>query len=154
MNHAAKAASQHTAQPRLATPTDLGSNATKDIAGGLSALGEPLPPSAAHPLGTDFLGRSVWSRVLYGGRISLLIGFGTAFVSTLLGAAIGGLGGYAGGKTDRLLFFFSNLILSFPGILMVIAMGAAMQGATGSSITPLGLVAILSAIGWVLSTKG
>ncbi|HXB22213.1 MAG TPA: ABC transporter permease [Candidatus Solibacter sp.] len=80
------------------------------------------PPSAGHWFGTDELGRDILSRVIYGARISMLVGGGVVAGSLLLGLVIGSLAGYYGGYTDR---FFSviimNAFLSFPGILLAIA---------------------------------
>src|ERR1700694_203152 len=80
------------------------------------------PPSGIHWLGTDELGRDILSRVIYGARISMLVGGGVVAGSLLLGLVIGCLAGYYGGYTDK---FFSviimNAFLSFPGILLAIA---------------------------------
>ena len=76
------------------------------------------PPSGAHWLGTDELGRDILSRVIYGARISMLVGASVVAGSLLLGLILGSIAGYYGGITDR---FFSvivmNAFLSFPGIL-------------------------------------
>jgi peptide/nickel transport system permease protein len=80
------------------------------------------PPSAAHWFGTDELGRDILSRVIYGARISMLVGASVVAGSLLLGLILGSIAGYYGGVTDR---FFSvivmNAFLSFPGILLAIA---------------------------------
>ncbi|MGH9569905.1 MAG: ABC transporter permease [Candidatus Angelobacter sp.] len=80
------------------------------------------PPSAAHWLGTDELGRDILSRVIYGARISMLVGSSVVTGSLLLGLIFGAIAGYYGGYTDR---FFNvivmNAFLSFPGILLAIA---------------------------------
>jgi peptide/nickel transport system permease protein len=80
------------------------------------------PPSGTHWFGTDELGRDILSRVIYGARISMLVGGGVVAGSLLLGLVIGSLAGYYGGYTDK---FFSviimNAFLSFPGILLAIA---------------------------------
>ena len=61
------------------------------------------PPSAEHILGTDQLGRDLFARVLYGGRVSILIGLSSAILSTLLGVFLGCICGYFGGKVDDIL---------------------------------------------------
>jgi len=80
------------------------------------------PPNAAHWFGTDELGRDILSRVIYGARISMLVGASVVAGSLLLGLILGSIAGYYGGITDR---FFSvivmNAFLSFPGILLAIA---------------------------------
>lgn len=80
------------------------------------------PPGAAHWLGTDELGRDILSRVIYGARISMLVGSSVVTGSLLLGLIFGAIAGYYGGYTDR---FFNvivmNAFLSFPGILLAIA---------------------------------
>ena len=80
------------------------------------------PPSAAHWFGTDELGRDIFSRVIYGARISMLVGGSVVAGSLLLGLILGSIAGYYGGLADR---FFSvilmNAFLSFPGILLAIA---------------------------------
>ena len=80
------------------------------------------PPSAAHWFGTDELGRDIFSRVIYGARISMLVGSSVVAGSLLLGLIIGSIAGYYGGLVDK---FFNvvlmNAFLSFPGILLAIA---------------------------------
>src|SRR5262249_5597368 len=80
------------------------------------------PPSAAHWFGTDELGRDILSRVIYGARISMLVGGSVVAGSLLLGLVLGSIAGYYGGFADK---FFSvilmNAFLSFPGILLAIA---------------------------------
>src|ERR1051326_7440108 len=83
------------------------------------------PPSAAHWFGTDELGRDIFSRVIYGARISMLVGGSVVAGSLLLGLILGSIAGYYGGYADK---FFSvvlmNAFLSFPGILLAIAFAA------------------------------
>lgn len=102
------------------------------------------PPSAAHWLGADELGRDILSRLLYGARISMLVGASVVLVSLTLGLIIGSIAGYYGGRIDR---FFNvvvmNAFLSFPGILLAIAFVAFL----GPGI--FNLVLALSLGGWV-----
>jgi peptide/nickel transport system permease protein len=102
------------------------------------------PPSAAHWFGTDELGRDILSRVIYGARISMLVGSSVVGGSLLLGLIFGSLAGYYGGYTDR---FFNvivmNAFLSFPGILIAIAFVAFL----GPGI--FNLILALSIGGWV-----
>ena len=77
-----------------------------------------------NPLGTDKLGRDILSRVLYGGRISLLVGATTVLISLAIGLAIGSLSGYFGGWADQLLMRLVDILMAFPGILLAIAFTA------------------------------
>ena len=82
-------------------------------------------PTVAHWMGTDELGRDVFSRVLYGARISMLVGISVVTGAGLLGLALGALSGYFGGWLDRVINgVLVNAFLSFPGILLAIAFAA------------------------------
>lgn len=85
------------------------------------------PPSAIHWLGTDDGGYDVFIRLLYGGRISLLIGFSTMVITVGLGTLVGGVAGYYGGKIDMLLMRLVDLILNFPFLLFVITIVAVLN---------------------------
>ena len=80
--------------------------------------------SIENPLGTDKLGRDILSRVLHGGRISLLVGATTVVISLAIGLAIGSLSGYFGGWTYQLLMRLVDILMAFPGILLAIAFTA------------------------------
>jgi glutathione transport system permease protein len=82
------------------------------------------PPSAAHPFGTDDLGRDVLARVLAGGRVSLLVGFGSVGIAALLGAPLGLACGFLGGWLDRIAMRAVDVLLAFPGILLAIGVVA------------------------------
>jgi len=80
------------------------------------------PPSAAHWMGTDELGRDILSRVIYGARISMLVGSSVVAGSLLLGLVLGSIAGYYGGLADRFFnVILMNAFMSFPGILLAIA---------------------------------
>jgi peptide/nickel transport system permease protein len=82
------------------------------------------PPSLAHLMGTDIQGRDEFSRILYGARISLLVGFGSVVVAVLLGSFVGAIAGAAGGKLDGILMRFVDVFLAIPGILLAIGIVA------------------------------
>jgi len=101
-------------------------------------------PSSAHWFGTDELGRDILSRIIYGARISLLVGSSVVAVSLLLGLIVGAISGYYGGRLDRFVnVVVMNAFLSFPGILLAIAFVAF----RGPGI--FNLVLALSLGGWV-----
>ena len=81
------------------------------------------PPSATHWLGTDDLGRDLWARILYGGRISLSVGLLAMAVSITLGSLIGLLAGYFGGWVDSVLMRTTEIFLSIPRLFVLIALG-------------------------------
>ncbi|HEX7619853.1 MAG TPA: ABC transporter permease [Anaerolineales bacterium] len=79
-------------------------------------------PSAAHPFGTDSIGRDVLARTIYGGQISLLIGLTAVVVETLLGILVGALAGYYGGVVDSVLMRITEAMLNIPEIFLLIVM--------------------------------
>jgi len=96
--------------------------------------------SGLHLLGTDPLGRDYFSRMLYGARISLLIGISVAVISGLIGTTMGMLAGYFGGKTDMLVTFLVTTRLSMPVILVALATVAMIGGSLWVVILVLGLL--------------
>ena len=100
-------------------------------------------PSWSHPLGLDELGRDILARLVAGARISLLVGVAVVSVSSAVGLIVGGIAGYAGGWIDTLLGRVVDVLMAFPGILLAIALVAAL----GPSLR--NVVIALAAIGWV-----
>lgn len=103
-----------------------------------------LPPSLEHPFGTDHLGRDIATRILYGTRISLLIGLFSVSLGLLLGVPLGLLSGYYGGWVDMLIQRFADILFSFPSILLALALvavlGIGLQNiiiAVGISVLPI-----------------
>jgi len=97
------------------------------------------PPSAAHPMGTDQLGRDVLSRMLYGGRISLMVGFIAMGISGFLGIMVGALAGFYGGKVDALLMRFVDVMLCFPSFFLILAVIAFMEPSMVNIMAVIGL---------------
>ncbi len=101
------------------------------------------PPGADHPFGQDKLGRDIASRVVYGARISLMVGFAAVLVSVLVGLIVGSIAGYAGGLWDEGIMRVTDVFLAFPGILLAIALMSVLEPRVGN------VVLSLSAFGWV-----
>jgi peptide/nickel transport system permease protein len=79
------------------------------------------PPSFKHPLGTDDLGRDILSRMIYGARISLSVGFVAVGIATVIGMILGALSGYYGGWTERIVMRFIDIMLSIPTFFLILA---------------------------------
>lgn len=79
-----------------------------------------LPCSAEHPLGTDRVGRDIFARILYGGRMSIMIGVVSALGATLLGTILGCIAGFYGGKVDSVLVYVAELFQTFPQYLLIL----------------------------------
>jgi len=77
-------------------------------------------PSAAHWLGTDRIGRDIWSRTLHGGRVSIAVGLSAAFMSMFIGIILGAVSGYYGEKTDMLIMRFTDVIMTFPRVVIIL----------------------------------
>lgn len=107
---------------------------------GLTELGAPLAPSGSHWLGTDELGRDVLSRILYGGRMSLLIAASATGLAGVVGVTLGIMAGYAGKSLDNLVMRLTEVVMAFPALLLAIALAAVLPPGPGSAILTLGLV--------------
>ena len=106
-------------------------------------------PSLSHPLGTDDHGMDVLTRLMYGGRISLMVGFVVMLLENLIGIIIGGVSGYFGGWTDTLLMRFVDLFNSIPYYPMMIIAGAIMDAFEVPPYTRIFLLmAIMGIMGW------
>ncbi|MBP0495831.1 ABC transporter permease [Roseomonas sp. SG15] len=109
---------------------------------GAQELGNRLAaPSAAHWLGTDELGRDVWSRILYGGRITLGMVVAVVLLVAPLGLLVGCVAGYAGGVWDRLLMRVTDIFLAFPRLILALAFVAAMRPGVESAVIAIALTA-------------
>ena len=101
-------------------------------------------PSIAHLLGTDELGRDVFSRIIFGARVSVQVGFSVVVVSLLTGALIGSIAGFYGGFVDRFInVVVINSMLAFPGVLLALALVAFWGPGLGK------LILALSIAGWI-----
>lgn len=98
------------------------------------------PPSGAHLLGTDKIGRDMFSRILYAMRVSLLVGFLATAISTAIGVVLGLVSGYFGGAADRIIMSFTDMVMSFPYVLLVLVAAAIFQPGMWSIILILGFV--------------
>lgn len=99
-------------------------------------------PSKEHILGTDKIGRDIFSRLLYGGRISILVGLGSALGAATIGVLLGAYAGYKGGKIDKIILRISEIFMSFPQIVLVLLLVTIL----GQSLR--NLLIIFIATGW------
>ncbi len=99
-------------------------------------------PSAAHWLGTDAQGRDVWARLLYGTRVSLLVGLASQGLALSIGVVLGLVAGYRGRWTDEVIMRLADVTLAFPSLLLLIAMAAAFE----PSLTVVCVV--IGVVGW------
>jgi len=91
---------------------------------GLTLQGSPLPPSQQYWVGTDLLGRDLFSRLLFGARTSLLIGVAANGVSVVIGTILGVMAGFMGGFVGWSIMRFTDLMMAFPALLLAIALAA------------------------------
>ena len=100
------------------------------------------PMSSTHPLGTDKMGYDVLARLMYGGRISLIIGFISVFIITLLGVILGGIAGYFGGVIDNIIMRICDVLMCIPGFPIMLVFGTVLT-AFGELEDPTALQAIM-----------
>lgn len=99
-------------------------------------------PNAVHLIGTDQIGRDILSRILYGGRVSILVGLGSALGATIIGVSLGTYAGYKGGLLDATVMKISELFMSFPQIILVLILVTI----TGQSLWNIVFIFVLT--GW------
>jgi ABC-type dipeptide/oligopeptide/nickel transport system permease subunit len=111
------------------------------------------PPSRAHWLGTDEIGRDRFARVLYGTRISLLLAPAAALLSTLMAALVGGLAGYLGGSWARIAMAVTDLFLSLPWLFLLITARAMMPLNVSPLVSVLVTFLLLGLLGWTTAAR-
>lgn len=104
-------------------------------------------PSGEHIMGTDSLGRDLFSRILYGGRISILIGVTGSLCGSLIGVVLGSVAGYLGGKIDTLIIRLSEVFQTFPQMILILLLGTVFGRGVGN------LLFIFSITGWTTTFR-
>lgn len=105
------------------------------------------PPSDVHIFGTDKLGRDVFARILYGGRVSILVGVKSSIMGALIGTIFGGIGGYLGGKIDSLLIRLAELFSTFPQMILVLLISSIM----GQGV--FNIIFVFTITGWMTTFR-
>lgn len=100
------------------------------------------PPSAEHLFGTDRVGRDVWSRMIYGARVSLAVGLGATALSTVIGVVVGSVAGFYGKWVDMLLMRITDVVLTFPSIVIMLTLAALLPR------TIWAIVFVIGILGW------
>ncbi len=103
-----------------------------------------MPPSLDHWFGTDALGRDVFARVLYGGRISLLVGFVSEGIAIMIGIIIGSISGYFGGRVDNIIMRFTDIMLCFPVFFLILSVIAFVEPSIWNIMIIIGLTGWMS----------
>ncbi|MFM1967845.1 MAG: hypothetical protein RL590_702, partial [Actinomycetota bacterium] len=113
----------------------------------MDGMSTSLPPSTAHLMGTDQLGRDMFSRVLYGGRNSILIGVLASFLGNLIGTVMGAIAGYMGGKLDTILIRLSELVMTFPQLVLVLIFVTILGQGVGN------VIFVFAVTGWMTTFR-
>lgn len=100
------------------------------------------PPSADHWFGTDDLGRDLFSRIVYGARVSLQIGLAAVLIALVVGSALGLIAGYYGGRIDAAIVVLIDILLAFPGVLLAIAIIAILGPGLENTAIAIGIYSI------------
>ena len=99
-----------------------------------------MPPSAEHYFGTDKLGRDIFTRSLYGARISITMALTVVIISSGLGTLIGVISAYVGGKVDTVIMRLTDVFLAFPGIVLAIAIAGVLGGSAVNAVLAVVIV--------------
>jgi len=106
------------------------------------------PPSAQHPLGISEEGADIYSQVIWGSQISLIVGIFAAMVASVLGTAVGLVSGYLGGWVDEVMMRFNDVVLSVPWLVLMIVVAARI-----GTIDLLGLILVIGLTGWSITAR-
>ncbi|RPJ57032.1 MAG: ABC transporter permease [Dehalococcoidia bacterium] len=106
----------------------------------LNLRARSAPPSWEHPFGTDGTGRDIWARILYGGRVSLSVGLVAVSIAAVIGIVIGSLAGFYSGKTDMVLMRFTDMIMTFPRLVIIITMAAVLGPSIYNTMLIIGIL--------------
>ncbi|MGD8457626.1 MAG: ABC transporter permease [Anaerolineales bacterium] len=98
------------------------------------------PPSAEHRLGTDALGRDVWARLVYATRVSISVGLVAVAIYTIIGTLLGAISGYYGGWVDTVIMRFTDIVMTFPALIIVITVVALIGPSLYNIMAVLGLL--------------
>lgn len=109
----------------------------------LARFGEPAAPSLSHPMGSDQLGRDQFSRIIYGARVSLVVGFLATGVAIVVGTVAGAVAGYAGRWVDMLIMRMADVLLAFPPLLFLMATLASVKA------TIVSIALVIAVISWM-----
>lgn len=101
-----------------------------------------MPPSTDHWAGTDEVGRDIWTRILYGARASLGVGFGVVLIGSVAGTLIGCFSGLAGGRIDNLIMRFMDVVMALPGLVIAMALAAALGPSLINAMIAIGVLSI------------
>jgi len=120
-----------------------------------NALDTLKPPSMEHWMGTDEMGRDVFARILYGGRISLLVGLFSSLLSIIVGTLIGAASGYFGGWLDNLLMRITDAFLAFPTIFVLILLASLLlaQNLRWLQNSVLLVILVIATLSWMLPAR-
>ena len=113
-------------------------------------------PSLSHPMGTDALGRDLMTRVLYGGRISLLVGLSVMVITLLIGVPVGAIAGFFGGRVDNILMRITDAALSLPSLLVLILLSAILREVDAPFLKKNPVITIAVVIGmlaWMFTAR-
>ncbi|PWB50306.1 MAG: peptide ABC transporter permease [Anaerolineales bacterium] len=114
------------------------------------------PPSWSHPMGTDALGRDLMTRVLYGGRVSLAVGFSVMIITLLIGVPVGAIAGYFGGRIDNILMRITDAALALPSLLVLILLSAVLREVDApflKSNPVLTIAGVIGLLAWMFTAR-
>lgn len=107
---------------------------------GMDLRARAAPPSAEHWFGTDRIGRDVWSRTVHGARISLIVGVAATAISASVGLVLGALSGYYGGWVDMVVMRLTDVVMTFPSIVIMLTLAALLPRTVWSIVLIIGLL--------------